>query len=439
MTATASQAPVKSPGTTQLGTTNLGPYLREPSNIDETGLDLSTIADLVLKMVYFNSMTTGQAVADTLCLPFFNIVDRALTLLKREELVEVAGSNGFGELAYQYVVTPKGTARAHDIVDRSSYLGPAPVTLNAYVQVVKSQEIGRIRVRPADVRRATSDLVMGDDVLDALGQAVNTGRSLFLFGDPGNGKTTIAERITELLGGAVLIPHAIIIDGQVIKVLDLHNHQPVAAVSGRNDMDRRWVVCKRPSIIVGGELTLASLDLVWDQNSRYYEAPLQMKANGGMLMIDDFGRQQVRPRELLNRWIVPLEKRVDYLALHTGKKIEVPFDQLIVFSTNLAPKDLVDEAFLRRIQNKVHIDNPSLDQYREIFRRQCDALAVPFDQAGLVYLLREHYVKPKRQLRACHPRDILRTLTGIARYLDEPAVLSSDLIDRACATYFVEL
>jgi predicted ATPase with chaperone activity len=437
MAATAAQA--QTPGTTQLGTTTLGPYLREPSSIDETGLDLSTIADLVLKVIYFNSMSTGQSVADMLCLPFFNIVDRALTLLKREEMVEVAGSNGFGELAYQYVATPKGTARAHEIVDRSSYVGPAPVPLNTYVEVVNSQEIGRIRVRPADVRRATSDLILSDNILDALGQAVNTGRSLFLFGDPGNGKTTIAERITELLGGAVLIPHSVIVDGQIIKVLDLHNHQPVAAGNGRNDMDRRWVVCKRPAIMVGGELTLASLDLVWDHNSRYYEAPLQMKANGGMLMIDDFGRQQVRPRELLNRWIVPLEKRVDYLTLHTGKKIEVPFDQLIVFSTNLAPKDLVDEAFLRRIQNKVHIDNPTLDQYREIFRRQCETLNVPFDQNGLVYLLREYYVKPSRQLRACHPRDILRTLLGIARYLDEPAVLSTDLIDRSCATYFVEL
>ncbi|MFW6073958.1 MAG: ATP-binding protein, partial [Chloroflexota bacterium] len=308
-----------------------------------------------------------------------------------------------------------------------------------YWEVVKSQEIGKIRVGPADIRRVMSDLVLSDDILDMLGQAVNTGRSLFLFGDPGNGKTTIAERITELLGGAILIPHAITIDGHIIKVLDLHNHQPIASDGKRTDLDRRWVVCKRPAVIVGGELTLDSLDLVWDENARVYEAPLQMKATGGMLMIDDFGRQQVHPRELLNRWIVPLEKRLDYLALHTGKKIEIPFDQLIVFSTNLAPKDLVDEAFLRRIQNKIHIDNPTLDQYREIFRRTCDSLGVPFDQDSLVYLLREYYVKPKRQLRSCHPRDILRTLIGIARYHDEPVVLSTDLVDKACSTYFVEL
>lgn len=418
---------------------NPGPLLREPSNIDETGLELSVIADLVLKVIYYNSLTTAQSIADTLCLPFFNIIDRALVILKREEFIEVAGTNGFGELAYQYVTTPKGSARAHQIIERSSYVGPAPVTLQSYVDVVRGQEIGQIRIKPADVRRATSDLVLSDDVLDTLGQAVNTGRSLFLFGDPGNGKTTIAERITDLLGGAVLIPHAIIVDGQIIKVLDLHNHVPVGTANQRSDVDRRWVVCRRPSIIVGGELTLSSLDLVWDSSSKYYEAPLQLKANGGMLLIDDFGRQQVRPRELLNRWIVPLEKRIDYLTLHTGKKVEVPFDQMIVFSTNLAPKDLVDEAFLRRIQNKVKIGNPTIEQYREIFIRQCRSLDVPFDQASLVYLLREHYMKHKRELRACHPRDILRTLIGIARYLDQPAVLSTDLIDRACQTYFVEL
>jgi predicted ATPase with chaperone activity len=420
-------------------TASLNPFLREPQNIDETGLDLSFISDLIIKVIYFNSMTTAQAIADTLCLPFFNVVDRALTLLKREELVEVVGSSGFGELAYQYLVTPKGNARAHDVINRSAYVGPAPVTLEAYKEVVKSQAIGNVKVTPQDVRRATADLIVPDEIIDVLGQAVTTGRSLFLYGEPGNGKTVLAERVTELLGGSILIPHAVTVDGQVIKVLDLHNHIPIGLPGGKTDIDRRWVVCKRPYIVVGGELMLQSLDLVWDNGNKFYEAPFQMKANGGMFMIDDFGRQQVRPSELLNRWIVPLEKRIDFLTLHTGKKIEIPFDEIIVFSTNLAPKDLVDEAFLRRIQCKVKIDNPTLDNYREIFRRQCDALGVPFDQNGLVYLLREYYVKPKRELRACHPRDILRTLTGIAKYLDQPATLSTNLIDRACNTYFVEL
>jgi predicted ATPase with chaperone activity len=314
-------------------TTALSPLLREPSSVEETGLEISFISDLILKTIYFNSMTTAQSIADTLCLPFFNIVDRALTLLKREELIEVIGSSGFGELAYQYLVTPKGSARAHDVIARSSYVGPAPVTIDSYREVVRSQAIGNVKVTPADVRRATADLIVADEILDTLGQAVTTGRSLFLYGEPGNGKTVLAERVTELLGGTVLIPHAVTVDGQIIKVLDLHNHIPIALPGAKTELDRRWVTCKRPYIVVGGELVLQSLDLVWDSANKYYEAPFQMKANGGMFMIDDFGRQQVRPSELLNRWIVPLEKRVDYLTLHTGKKIEIPFDEIIVFST----------------------------------------------------------------------------------------------------------
>ncbi|MDI3341094.1 MAG: ATP-binding protein [Sphaerobacter sp.] len=412
---------------------------REPSVVEQTGLDLSFICDLTLKAIYYQSGITAQALSDLLCLPHFNVLERALAQLKREELIEVTGSQGFGELAYQYQTTPKGSVRAQELIERNSYVGPAPVTLHAFTEMVERQSIQATRVTPAQVRRATADLVFDEDVLDTIGQAVNTGRSLFLFGASGNGKTALAERVARMLGGHVLIPYAILVDGQIIKMLDLQHHEPIPAASGRTDYDRRWVLCRRPVVMAGGELTLASLDLVYDPVSKVYEAPLQMKAINGMFLIDDFGRQQVRPADLLNRWIVPLEKRVDFLTLHTGKKIEIPFDELIVFSTNLQPRDLVDEAFLRRIQNKVHVGNPSPNQFREIFRRQCDELGVPFDQEGLVYLLREYYVKPKRELRACHPRDILRTLVGIARYLDQPPSLSQDLIDRACRTYFVAL
>jgi predicted ATPase with chaperone activity len=412
---------------------------REPNSVEQTGLDLALIADLVLKFIYFNNQITAQVISDEICLPFYNVVDKALTLLKREELIEVGGSHGFGELAYQYSITPKGVVRVHQVLERTTYVGPAPVTLEQYRSVVLEQAIADVRVSPKDVREAMADLVLEEPVIDSIGQAVNTGRSLFLFGPPGNGKTVLAEHIIPLLGGAVLIPHAFTVDGQIIKVLDLHNHQPVQHAGGRPDHDRRFVLCRRPAIITGGELTLDVLDLVYDNISKIYEAPLQVKANGGMLLIDDFGRQQVQPRQLLNRWIVPLEKRLDFMTLHTGKKIEIPFDQLVVFSTNLAPKDLVDEAFLRRIQNKVHVTNPTVEIYREIFRRQCEALGVPFDQNGLVYLLREYYVKPKRELRSVHPRDILRTLVGIARYRDIPPTLTTELIDRACQTYFVEL
>ena len=411
---------------------------REPNSVEQTGLDLSLIADLALKLIYYNNQITAQSISDELCLPFYNIVDKALMMLKKEELIEVAGSNGFGELAYQYTITPKGQIRVHSLLERTTYVGPAPITLDQYKETVKAQAIAEVRVGPKDVREALSDLVLEDQIVDALGQAVNTGRSLFLFGPPGNGKTVLAEHIISLLGGAVLIPYCFTVDGQIIKVLDLHNHVPIP-INGRPEWDRRFVLCRRPAIITGGELTLEVLDLVYDRFARIYEAPLQVKANGGMLLIDDFGRQQVQPRQLLNRWIVPLEKRVDFMTLHTGKKIEIPFDQLVVFSTNLAPKDLVDEAFLRRIQNKIHVTNPTVEIYREIFRRQCELLGIPFDQNGLVYLLREYYVKPKRELRSVHPRDILRTLLGIARYHDVPPVLSQQLIDRACQTYFVDI
>lgn len=412
---------------------------KEPQSVEQTGLELGFIADLALKVIYFNNQVMGQAISDEICLPFFNVVDKALASLKREELIEVAGSQGFGEQAYQYTITPKGVVRVHQVLDRTTYVGPAPVTLEQYTIVIKNQAIADVRVSPTMVREAMADLVLDDLLLDSMGQAVNTGRSLFLFGPPGNGKTVLAEHIIPLLGGHLLIPHAFTVDGQIIKVLDLHNHKPVPLPPGRQDWDRRFVLCRRPALISGGELTLDLLDLVYDSTSKIYEAPLQVKANGGMFLIDDFGRQQVQPRQLLNRWIVPLEKRVDYMTLHTGKKIEIPFDQLIVFSTNLAPKDLVDEAFLRRIQNKVHIGNPTVETYREIFRRQCEALEIPFDQNGLVYLLREYYVKPKRELRSVHPRDILRILIGIARYMDISPRLTPDLLDRACNTYFVEL
>lgn len=423
-------------GTVSLTTRSLG--TAEPGAVEQTGLDIGFITDLALKYVYFQSMATAQVIADALCLPYFNVIDRGMAQLKREELVEVAGSQGFGEMAYQYSITPKGSTRAQELLERTSYIGPAPVTLDAYRAMIRSQSIRSANVTPQQVRETFSDLVVDTAVLDAIGQAVNTGGSIFLFGEPGNGKTTLAERLTELLGGAILVPHAVMIDGQVIKVLDLQTHEPISTPQNK-EADRRWVPCKRPAVMVGGELTMTSLDLVYDPIAKVYEAPLQMKALNGLLMIDDFGRQQVGPRELLNRWIVPLEKRLDFLTLHTGKKIEIPFDELIVFSTNLKPQDLVDEAFLRRIQSKIKVGNPSIDQYREIFRRQCEALNIPFEQTGLVHLLREYYVKPKRELRSCHPRDILRTLIGIARYLGIPPRLSPELIDRACQTYFVEL
>jgi predicted ATPase with chaperone activity len=266
-----------------------------------------------------------------------------------------------------------------------------------------------------------------------------------MYGPPGNGKTTISEAVGRVvLGRTIYIPYAIDIDGQIVRVFDAVNHEVVeesadASGSGSKKPDPRWIKIKRPMIMVGGELTLESLDLVYDPINKYYEAPFQVKANGGMFLIDDFGRQQVRPRDLLNRWIVPLEKRVDFLTLATGRKLEVPFDVLIVFSTNLEPTDLVDEAFLRRIRHKIEIGDPTYEEYREIFARVAKARGLPYDDKMLAYLLQEWYIKKNRNLRAVHPRDLIDQMKDISGYLGVPFQMTKDLIDRACEAYFVEL
>jgi len=413
---------------------------RAPRSVEDTGLSLGFLTDLALKLMYFEGYLSGYELAERMRLPYSGVVDQVLEFLKREKLCEVKGAGGFAEAAYQYAIADKGRLMAREALDRNHYAGPAPVTLEAYSEAIRQQPLGQIMVHQRTMRQALAHLVIGEETFTQLGPAVNSGRSIFLFGPPGNGKTAIAESIGGMmLGNAMYVPYAVEVDGQLIKVFDNVNHVPTEPPTSGRAVDSRWVFIRRPVIATGGELTLEALDLVYDETNKYYEAPFQMKANGGMLLIDDFGRQQVRPRDLLNRWIVPLEKRMDYLTLHTGRKIEVPFDVLIVFSTNLAPKDLVDEAFLRRIRHKIEIKNPSFEEYREIFRRVCAERGVPYDDRGLAYLLQEYYIKPRRPLRACHPRDIVDQLTDIARYLNVPPVLSQDLIDRACAAYFVEL
>lgn len=412
----------------------------EPTSIAATGLGMGFINDLVLKIVYFYGNITGQQLADVIKLPFLNVIDKALEFLKLEEYVDIIGAQGgFSERSFQYVIANKGRIKINEVLARSQYAGPAPVMLDEYLAVVQHQSIGQMVVDAQAVREAFGHLVVNQTMLDKIGPAANSARSLFLYGPPGNGKTTIAEGIANMMGGNVLIPYAVEVDGQVIKVFDPLNHKPVEQVAGTSyEPDRRWVVCKRPQVVVGGELIMEQLELIFDPISKVYEAPYQMKANGGLFLIDDFGRQKVRPQDLLNRWIVPLEKKVDYLALQTGKKIQVAFDVLIVFSTNLSPTDLVDDAFLRRIRHKIEVPNPAPDEYREIFKRVAKARNIPYSDEGLRYLIQEHYFKVRRDLRACHPRDLCDQLLDESRYRGVSPSMTKELIDRACEAYFVK-
>lgn len=405
-----------------------------PQALEETGLTSSFIADLALKTLYQKGQTTAGELAQTLCLPLPRILEPVLDFLKQEHMVEVKGGTGVTSSTYVYTVAEKGAARAKEAMERGSYVGPAPVPLAQYVARVRARPIGHVEVSFKGLRKALSHLVLPDRTLRQLGPAINSGRSIFLFGPPGTGKSSIAEAFASLLQGSIVIPHAILVGQSIIRVYDPSRHYPLIALDAR--FDRRWIPISRPFLEVGGELTLEDLDLVFDPTSKIHEAPFQMKANGGLLLIDDFGRQRAAPDQLLNRWIVPLDRDVDFLTTADGLKIEVPFDLLLVFATNRTPSSLVDEAFLRRIQYKIEIKPPTDAEFGEILRRVCEKRGIAYYPQAAQWIAQ--YARERSiPLRSCHPRDLMGHLEAAAKFLERKTELTPELVALACETYFV--
>jgi hypothetical protein len=415
-----------------------------PESWEQTGMNRGFLVDMILRTLYTKGRMTGSEIARDLHL-YYSAVGPLLEDLRMDQSVDIAGQRGFSETGYEYVLTARGSQAVAEALQKTQYIGPCPVPFESYLEAMRLQTIRNVVVTRHSIRQAFADLIISDAVLNEVGPAVNSASSIFLFGYPGNGKTSIAERITHLMGDAIYIPHTLEVDGQLIKVFDPIVHTEVPDDAGDDEFglhaaryDQRWVKIKRPVVVVGGELTLPMLDLTYNEVAKFYEAPFQLKANGGIFLIDDFGRQQCRPMDLLNRWIVPLEKRYDYLNTVTGKKIEVPFDQLIIFSSNLDPQDLADEAFLRRIKYKIHVQDPDEAQWRQIWELVCRGRKVPYDDRSLDYLLETWYKPYDRPLRMCQPRDLLDQMIALAKYsMEEVSLANPDLIDAACRTYFI--
>ena len=410
----------------------------EPEDLETARVKESMLEAIIYRYLLNMGEAEGRRVADQVKLPF-RMVEPVLTRLKSEQ--NVAYKNATATNDYVYILTETGRMVARNHQNDSTYFGACPVSLEEYIASVKMQTIEGQYPKRADLLRAFSDLLINPSMLEKLGPAVASGRGMFLFGFPGNGKTSIAERVTGAFGKYVWVPAAVDVDGDVLRVYDPMNHEIAMPDSGPGILDiggfdKRWVRIERPTIVAGGELTMEMLEVQCNPESNISEAPLQLKSNCGTLVIDDFGRQKMRVDELLNRWIVPLEKRYDFLNMASGKKIQVPFDQLVVFSTNLEPKDLVDDAFLRRIPYKIEAENPPEEDFRKLFEIMCKVTKVPYNAQAIDYLIETHYKPTDRPMRMCQPRDLLLQVKNYCLYNDVPIELKKKYVDFACDVYF---
>jgi predicted ATPase with chaperone activity len=412
----------------------------EPTSLGDTGLPVSLIESLVMKRLAVVGQSTGRQLANDLCLPFA-ILEELYQNLRGRQVIVHKGAAPLND--YYYMLTETGRERAQAFLKSCSYVGAAPVPMMDYVISAEAQTIRAESPRASQLKRAFEDISVNESMFDSLGPAINSGAGLFLYGEPGNGKSTLARRITQCFGQEIWIPQTIYEDGQIIKLFDAAYHKIVEDDHeqglGLVSHDRRWLKVKRPTVMVGGELTMEALELRFDPVSNTSEAPLQMKSNCGCLLIDDFGRQRIEPRELLNRWIVPLESRIDFLTLSTGKKIQVPFEQLIIFSTNLEPADLVDEAFLRRIPYKIEVDNPDENEFHRLFEIYSGQLGFVYDVQTVNWLIQTHYREPGRAMRRCHPRDLLTQIRNWCAYHEMPLEARPEHFDRVIRSYFTSV
>lgn len=423
---------------------NIKDVIKEPDTIEGLNIPQSIVIDIILRLLFNEGNVAFSRFVEVLKI-HNRIIDNILMWMQKEHLADVSkGTSEIGRFGYVFTLTDAGKERARDALERSQYVGPVPVSIISYNQGIELQTSERRQISSTQVIEALKLLILPTNFHRYIGPAINSCNSLFLYGPPGNGKTTIAQASASLIAGTspIWIPYAITVGGQIIQIFDRHIHKIMPLESGRTTefgrFDRRWGLFKRPSVMVGGELKMEALDLRFDPIAKIYEAPLQMKANGGLFLIDDFGRQQVRPVDLLNRWIVPLESQVDILRLQSGQSIIVPFKLLLVFSTNLDPHELVDDAFLRRIQMKVNITAPDDKLYYQIFIMECKHFGIDFNKEAYLHLIQNWYKQQSRPFQAVQPRDILKTVIAICEYEGIPPQMTPELLDEACHIYFVK-